>query len=362
MAAGSGTGVGGSPYGSRTYAAAGYAQSDFHHTSSLGTNCCVSDYTSQSNVQNCDLVGLPDLDTSSAKVQARVAEYLLDLVDLGVTAFRIDAAKHQEASQMNGYLSKLPQGTFVFGEVIEGAGEAVTPQMYEPYCEVTEFDWAYEVGPNVKATGKMQYLNTVGVSWGFIPSNTAVIFTDNHDTQRGDAPLTYKDGALYNVFNVYMLASTYGFPKVMSSYYFTDHDQGPPSKAPGDGSCGDGSSWVCEHRWTNIANMVAWRASAVKGESGASPSYNYWTTGMSGSAIAFGRGGAAWVAINRDASSSWSLGSISTGLSAGNYCNVMVSDDVSSCPSIAVGSDGKISNVSVPSMGAVALHKGKIRK
>ena len=362
MAAGSGIGVGGSSYGSRTFAAAGYSQSDFHHTTSLTTNCQVTDYTSLSNVQNCDLVGLPDLDTSSSKVRDIIAAYLLDLVSLGVSAFRIDAAKHQDASQMNGYLSKLPDGIFVFGEVIEGSGEAVTPQMYEPYCEVTEFDWAYEVAPNIEAVGKMQYLNTVGPTWGLQPSSSVVIFTDNHDTQRGDAPLTYKDGALYNLFNLYMLASTYGFPKVMSSYYFTDHDQGPPSSAPGDATCGDGKNWVCEHRWTGIANMVAWRASAVSGESGGSASYNNWTTGMSGSAIAFGRGKNAWVALNRDGSNAWSIGSMSTGLSAGNYCNVMVSDNVASCPTITVGSDGKISNVSVPSMGAIALHAGKMKK
>ena len=29
---------------------------------------------------------------------------------------------------------------------------------------------------------------------------------DNHDTQRGDAPLTYKDGDVYRFANVFMLA------------------------------------------------------------------------------------------------------------------------------------------------------------
>ena len=53
----------------------------------------------------------------------------------------------------------------------------------------------------------------------------AVVFMDNHDTQRGDAPLTYKNGQRYYLANVFMLAHPYGHPKVMSSYEFSSHDQ-----------------------------------------------------------------------------------------------------------------------------------------
>ena len=66
----------------------------------MDTNCAVSDYTNQKDVQECDLVGLPDLDTSSTKVQDRIAQYLNYMYELGVKGFRIDAAKHQEASQV----------------------------------------------------------------------------------------------------------------------------------------------------------------------------------------------------------------------------------------------------------------------
>jgi alpha-amylase len=62
----------------------------------------------------------------------------------------------------------------------------------------------------------------------------------------------------------FMLAHEYGFTRVMSSYYFSDRDQGPPylgnSIAPVvvvNGSCTGG--WVCEHRWTPITNMVKFR-------------------------------------------------------------------------------------------------------
>ena len=353
MASGSsGTGVGGTGYSNRQFP--DYDQTDFHHTSSLDVNCAVTDYTNQQNVQECDLVGLPDLDTSSSKVQDRIAQYLKDLYSMGVTGFRIDAAKHQEASQMNGYLKQLPDDAFVFGEVIEGGNEAVKPEMYEDYCYITEFDWAQEVAPNVVSEGKMQYLKSVGESWGLQSSDISVTFTDNHDTQRGNAPLTYKDGDVYKLMNMFMISHPYGYPKVMSSYYFTDHDAGPPSAGANADTCGDGNTWVCEHRWTEVANLVNWRKEAVKGEKG-TPSVDNWTASNDGNGIAFSRGDSAFVAINRSGGS-WD-GSFQTSIPAGDYCNVMVSDDSSNCESVTVGSDG-MASFSVPSMSGVAIHLG----
>ena len=95
MAAGSeGKGVAGSSYTNRNFP--DYDQTDFHHTTDLDTNCEVSDYTNQQNVQECDLVGLADLDTGSKNVQDTIARYLNYLSSMGVGGFRLDAAKHQE--------------------------------------------------------------------------------------------------------------------------------------------------------------------------------------------------------------------------------------------------------------------------
>ena len=69
----------------------------------------------------------------------------------------------------------------------------------------------------------------------------------------------------------FMLAYPYGNPRVMSSFDFSDSDQGPPQDGSGnivspsinsDGSCGNG--WVCEHRWRQIYNMIGFR-NAVAG-------------------------------------------------------------------------------------------------
>jgi alpha-amylase len=63
----------------------------------------------------------------------------------------------------------------------------------------------------------------------------------------------------------FMLAYPFGYPRVMSSFFFNDTDQGPPhydngtilSPTINNGTCGNG--WVCEHRWRQIYNMVAFR-------------------------------------------------------------------------------------------------------
>lgn len=352
MAAGGGTGVGGTAYGSRNFTL--YAPDDFHHDDGdISKNCAVTNYADESNVQRCDLVGLPDLCTGCATVKGPVGALFRDLEKLGVKGIRIDAAKHMDAGELGGVLASSA-GMYVFQEVIGAQGEAVQPDEYYTNGDVTEFSYAYDLAPNIVNEGKMQYLSTFGESWGLMPSSSAVVFLDNHDTQRGAAPITFKSGDIYTFANVFMLAHSYGYPKVMSSYNFDSSDQGPPSSPANADTCG-GSDWVCEHRRAPIANMVAWRNSAG-------------STGVSGFAtfspdvIAFGRGGKAWVAMNRGGSAWGASSNVTTGLPTGSYCNVAVSDNASECPAVVVGGDGTIAGLSVPSLGSVALHVGAMKQ
>lgn len=351
IAGGSGKSIAGNPYGKR--ATPIYSANDMHHTDGdWWSNCQVSNYADKHNVQYCDLSGLPDLCTSCDYVQQTVSGYLNHMSMLGISGFRVDAAKHQDAGVLGQLLSKTDSSLFRFHEVISGSNEAVTPQMYTSIGDVTEFNYFRQLAPNFQGDGKLQYLDTFGESWGLISSASAVVFMDNHDTQRGEAPLTYKNGNVYELANVFMLAHPYGYPKVMSSYYFNSHDQGPPGSAVHNGSnvaCGEGQPWVCEHRWTSIANMVAWRKSA-----GTLGVQNFQKSG--GNDIAFCRGGAACVALNRGAGS-WKA-NVQFTVPAGEYCNIIVSDDVSSCPTVLVSSDGSAS-FEVPAVGAVAVHVGK---
>lgn len=351
IAASSGTSIGGKSYGGR--ATPIYSANDMHHNDGdTSKNCVISNYADKHNVQYCDLSGLPDLCTGCDYVQKTVSDFLNHMGEVGIAGFRIDAAKHQDAGELKQLLSKVNSKLWKFGEVIGSGGEAVTPEMYTDFMEVTEFNYFRKLVPNFQNEGSLKNLGNFGEAWGLIPGGKGVVFIDNHDTQRGDAPLTYKNGALYNLINIFMLAHPYGYPKVMSSYYFSGHDQGPPGSAVHDGSnvnCGDGHPWVCEHRWTSIANMVNWRRSA-----GIAPPSHFEAPG--GNTIAFCRGTNACVAFNRGGGT-WSV-TLNWPLPPGEYCNVVQSDDPSSCPTVTVASGGSVS-LSVPGMSAVALHIGK---
>jgi alpha-amylase len=77
------------------------------------------------------LVGLTDLNTERENVQDRIADYLTDLIGIGFSGFRVDAAKHIKPEDLVGIFSKLrrnlggslPSDFFTWLEIILG-GEA----------------------------------------------------------------------------------------------------------------------------------------------------------------------------------------------------------------------------------------------
>jgi alpha-amylase len=164
MAQGTGTGNAGSEYGARNYIGT-YSPEDFHHNpNDLQSNCIVNDFHSADNVQRCDLLGMPDLDTSSDHVTSQLAKYIDSLYDAGCDGIRIDAAKHQAPGDIAKYLAKTKaikergEEFFVFQEVIGAPGEAVTPDQYYENGQVTEFGFGYDVGNDFKQASKLQPL------------------------------------------------------------------------------------------------------------------------------------------------------------------------------------------------------------
>lgn len=376
MTAGSGVGTAGTVYSKYNYPGY-YTAADFH------PSCGINNYQSISNVQNCELVGLADLDTGSEKVRQRIADYLLDLARIGVAGYRIDAAKHISPLDINAILKKVNtvleaegrQPPYVFGEVIDYGGDAVKVGQYfgdgydtQGAFDITEFK-ARGVGDKfIKKGGTQQIadLNPNGApghqfsaaAWGILPSDKAVIFLENHDTQRntGNRDISYRDGVVYRLASVWLLAQPYGYPSVMSSYAF-DRDTGSGSDAGrpvGAMSCASSfetaaiGQFVCEHRDPMIANMVAFRRNVAGTEV-----TNWWDNGAN--AIAFSRGNKGFVAINRE--SSVVARSFATGLPAGTYCEVLAGGKVNgACAGVAVlvGADGSAS-LSLASNTAVVL-------
>merc|ERR1719386_634268 len=118
-----------------------------HHLPNNGiSNCGIDNYKDLHEVQYCDLTGLPDLCTGCVKVQKQVQNYLNTLAEIGVAGMRIDAAKHQNVEELGQLLSGINASFYRFQEVIAGAGEVVTPEMYLKLGQVTEFGFQFNVG------------------------------------------------------------------------------------------------------------------------------------------------------------------------------------------------------------------------
>ncbi|MFF3345590.1 alpha-amylase family protein [Streptomyces sp. NPDC002779] len=335
MSAGSGTGTGGSSYTKYAYPGL-YSSYDFDNCTAQITN-----YADRANVQNCELVGLADLDTGESYVRGAIAGYMNDLLSLGVDGFRIDAAKHMPAADLANIKSRLTNPSVYWKqEVIFGSGEAVQPTEYTGNGDVQEFRYAYDL-KRVFNNENLAYLKNYGEGWGYLSSGVSGVFVDNHDTERNGSTLSYKDNATYTLANVFMLAWPYGAPDINSGYEFTDHDAGPPNG--GQVSACWQNGWKCQHAWPEIKSMVAFR-NATRGQAVT----NWWDNGAD--AIAFGRGSKGYVAINHEPGSL--TRTYQTSLPAGTYCNVQNNTTVT------VNSSGQFS-ATLGANTALAIYAGK---
>ncbi|OOE57522.1 hypothetical protein BZG13_10295 [Salinivibrio sp. ML323] len=346
----------------------------YHMPKNADRNCTIDgkDYHSGENpddgtwrVQHCDLSGLPDLNTADPHVQQVIAAYIDELIALGVKGFRVDAAKHIAVDDLSAILDRVTQReqAYFFSEVIDTRNEeSVRSQQYTPIAAVEEFRYGQQIA-RVFTEGNLHWLKTFGSDWKeiYTPSDKAVVFLDNHDNQRGHGAggsiLTHQSNSeyanIYDLANVFMLAWDYGYPRVMSSYAFTNSELGPPEKdvhqADGRLACFAGEPWVCEHRWRAIANMVAFRQDVRQAP------ISHWYNGAKNQ-IAFAREGRGFVAINHS-KQPFSLSQLQTSLPAGQYCNV-IEAEIDDCADhqVTVDKKGRIDNVTVGPQKALAIH------
>lgn len=114
----------------RSYPAVGYGPEHFHTPI-----CTINNYQNATEVRNCELVGLPDLNQSHPFVQKKVMAFFNRVIDIGVAGFRVDASKHMwpaDLAEMYKNLKNLstkyfPENTkpYLYQEVIDLGGEAV---------------------------------------------------------------------------------------------------------------------------------------------------------------------------------------------------------------------------------------------
>ena len=363
-----GVGSNGTPYSKYSYPGL-YSPADFH-----SPICTVTNYADAANVQDCELLSLPDLNTEKDSVRRKIAGYLISLASMGVAGFRIDAAKHIQQVSLDSIFhivdsAMTAQGKpipYYFLEVSTGPGEALGPRDFygEAYssggaADITEFTFQGVGDKFLKNGGQyLAQLNPNGspgnqfspAAWGLMPSDKAVVFLENHDTQHDVGRISYRDGQTFRLANVWMLAQPYGYPSILSSFAFqrpAENSMGPPSDAQGhtnNVTCAasletavDGQ-WVCEHRDPYILNLVHFRK-VVAG----TDQNHWWDDGAN--AIAFSRGALGFVAISREDTAV--AANVSTAMAAGSYCDLLTGGRTGST---CVGT-----TVTVDSTGTIAL-------
>lgn len=374
-----GVGSNGTSYSKYNYPGL-YAQSDFH------TPCVLNNYQSAANVQDCELFSLPDLNTGLESVRQKIADYLLMLARLGVAGFRIDAAKHIQQVELNDIIRRVNQTLsaesrplpYFFLEVITAPGEALNTRDYfgEGYSsggasDITEFIFV-GVGDKFRHISgqRLAQLNPNGTpgnqfsasAWGMMPSDKAVVFLQNHDTQH-QGGISYRDGDTFRLANVWMLAQPYGYPSILSSYAFdfpAGNSMGPPSTAGGqtrDVVCASAmqsariGEWVCEHRDPYIARMIAFRRHVA-----GTDITRWWDNGQN--AIAFSRGDKGFVAINGEGAILTT--SIATSLPPGRYCDLLTGGRIGDgCAGVSITVDSSgVAQIMLPPNSAIAVLAG----
>jgi alpha-amylase len=320
----SGTGYAGTQYTKYEYPGL-YSRADFHNCN-LTPNDQIQNYRDLAQVQNCELLGLSDLDQKQANVQKQILAYLNDLLSLGVAGFRIDAAKHIFAPDLKVIIDQLPAGTRIIHEVIRGGGEPVQPEQYLDSGEVWEFDYARALKSYVKG----EVITPAGSPIRFrdyTPSNQTVAFVSNHDTERNGETINYRDIKDFELATALMLAENYGQPMLYSSYAFSSKDAGPYEtvKGVGDVSCGakgellepssdyKSSEWICQHRFSSTVNMIGFR----KAVAGTDLTLQYRERGVYG----FARGNKGYFILNVFKSKALDI-EVETGLKDGEYTNL----------------------------------------
>ncbi|XP_058813358.1 alpha-amylase B-like [Topomyia yanbarensis] len=352
-----------------SYPAVPYNMSDFNE------NCLITESSNPIERRSCRLEGSPDLNQRSEWVRDRIVNFLNKLITYGVAGFTIDAAKYMWAEDLQiiyGRLSNLSEEhgfepgsrPFIIQSVVDMGEDGISKYEYRPHGMVTELGHSHALGYYFSGQKRLSDLKHWGRNWSFLASERAIVFVDDHLTQRNLGSkkghvLTFKDKKHYIMASAFMLAFPYGTPRVMSSYEFGNIDQGPPADAFGnvispsigvDGTCQNG--WICEHRWNGVANMIGFRNAVIGTEL-----TNWFDNG--GYQIGFCRGNRGFIAFNLEGTDL--NRTIQTCLPMGRYCDVIsgtVDSGVCTGAVVDVGSDGTASVYisAFRGSGALAIH------
>ena len=372
MANGGGTGFAGSSYDKYDYPGI-YSFTDFHAgldpSNSHYCSDSISDYSDAWQVVNCELGGLPDLATESTFVRTVVANYLNDLLSLGVAGFRVDAAKHFGSDNLEAVVGMLnPVNGHPPVIMSETIGNGIANADFVAWGSKA---WAWgmpDVLSNNLGLGSLAFGKNLNWTSDFSGSANTITMVGNHDTEHhGPTSIAYWRGNLYQLAHIYMLAIPFGIPELYTGYSFSDENDGPPTNAQGmvtkavcpkvftkPTSIVKDGVYTCVDRWSAIQGMIKWRDAAGNG----GQIHSVYTKFTSARTLSFNRG-TNWIAMNPTMATT--KAKYKTYLAKGTYCDVISggrsalrSNKTCVGTSVVVDATG-FATITVPAQSAIAI-------
>ncbi len=254
----------------------------------FGPKICITDYNDVYQVQNYRLcggsgdAGLPDM-LGSDYVTTQQQNYLNALRTIGVTGFRIDAAKHMSNAQINKILTPaIKSGVHVFGEVITGggAGNLDYDRFLKPYLDGTDHGaYDFPLHNSMRGAfgfgGSMSQLIDPGAYGQALAGSRAVTFTVTHD-------IPNNSGFRYLIMD--------GTDETLAYAYIMGRNGGVPMVYSDNNESGD-NRWVNAYNRADLKNMIRFH-NAVQGSDQA-------VLSSSNCHILFRRGNQGIVGINK---------------------------------------------------------------
>ena len=241
--------------GSISYPGVPYNEIDFHAADSdcPTSSGNIEDVTDVAQIRYCarrstprrsDTGFLNDLRTSSEKVRNNMINSMNALIQLGVAGFRFAHARYVEPADVlyivNGLDNLVYPGVpldtrpFIYQDVFPD--DIVFTGEYNGCCRVEEVNAGLLLADIIRKESPlyvMANLSNWGPDMGLMNSEDAVVFLDDPALQRGwlanwdedgnmdlDQVLSFRDIKLYEMGNAFMLAHSYGYPRIHSSYYW----------------------------------------------------------------------------------------------------------------------------------------------
>lgn len=200
------------------------SSSYFHHNG----DCLFNGSETQTQIEQCDLGGLDDLNQSNSTVSNYLIDTYKDWVDMGFDGIRVDAARSIPKSWLGDFEDAM--GVPTFGEVFVGDVDYVSEYQDYQWGEL-DFPYFFTVRQAFSADTGMNALGDLfDQDYKYANANRLETFIDNHDRARF---LTWADDNYQRLRSALsFMMSTRGIPVIYYGTEQADNGNGNASEVP----------------------------------------------------------------------------------------------------------------------------------